>query len=229
MRHTEQEILNIKQAHAIMWELVESQVRKAFEALENFNRDLAHEIISREKMVNAQELVADHQCENFIALFNPVAVDLRFAISIMKINNNLERIGDFAESIAGFVIYHQSGKIDKELFANLKLRTMIDSALQMLSTARLALSKEDSKIAGRTLSMDEVIDRINFNAVKVLADYIVANPEKTEEMLHLHAVIRRIERIGDRSANIAEDVVFYVDAKELRHLKIMSTESESEG
>lgn len=218
MKHTEEEIIVIKQAHSQMWELVESQVRKAFTALENFDKDLAHEIITREKMVNAQELVADHHCENFIALFNPVAVDLRFVISIFKINNNLERIGDFAESIAGFIIYHQTAKIDKQLIADLKLQQMMNNAMQMLTTARTALTKEDSKIASSVLSMDDVIDDINFKAVKVLSDYIVAHPDRTEEMLHLHAVIRRIERIGDRSANIAEDVVFYVDAKELRHL-----------
>lgn len=218
MKHTEEEIIVIKQAHSQMWELVESQVRKAFTALENFDKDLAHEILTREKMVNAQELVADHHCENFIALFNPVAVDLRFVISIFKINNNLERIGDFAESIAGFIIYHQTAKIDKQLIADLKLQQMMNNAMQMLTTARTALTKEDSKIASSVLSMDDVIDDINFKAVKVLSDYIVAHPDRTEEMLHLHAVIRRIERIGDRSANIAEDVVFYVDAKELRHL-----------
>lgn len=219
MKHTEEEIITIKQAHTQMWELVESQVRKAFVALENFDKDLAHEILTREKMVNAQELIADHHCENFIALFNPVAVDLRFVISIFKINNNLERIGDFAESIAGFIIYHQSSTIDAQLMADLKLKEMMKDALIMLSTARTALAKEDSKIASSVLSMDDKIDQINFRAVKVLSDYIITHPESTEEMLHLHAVIRRIERIGDRSANIAEDVVFYVDAKELRHLE----------
>lgn len=219
MKHTEEEIITIKQAHTQMWELVESQVRKAFVALENFDKDLAHEILTREKMVNAQELIADHHCENFIALFNPVAVDLRFVISIFKINNNLERIGDFAESIAGFIIYHQSSTIDAQLMADLKLKEMMKDALIMLSTARTALAKEDSKIASSVLSMDDKIDQINFRAVKILSDYIIAHPESTEEMLHLHAVIRRIERIGDRSANIAEDVVFYVDAKELRHLE----------
>lgn len=218
MKHTEQEIIVIKNAHAKMWELVENQVQKAFIALETFDRELAHRIIAREKMVNAQELVADHHCENFIALFSPVAVDLRFVISIFKINNNLERIGDFAESIAGFVIYHQTRKLDQQLVADLQLKEMMDNAMRMLELSREALIKEDSVIASRVLLMDDLVDQINYNAVKVLADYIVTHPDQASEMLHLHAVIRRIERIGDRSSNIAEDVVFYVDAKELRHL-----------
>lgn len=217
MKHTEEEIKRIKLYHAQMWELVENQVRKAFEALMNADKELAHEILTREKMVNAQELVIDQHCENFIALFNPVAVDLRFVISLLKINNNLERIGDFAESIALFVIYHQGEKIDPELMVNLKMETMMSSAMEMLVKARTALSKEDSKLASRVLLIDDILDSINRDSVPILAQYIVANPDKATEMLHFHGVIRRIERIGDRASNIAEDVVFYVDAKELRH------------
>lgn len=217
MKHVENEIKDIKGYHAQMWELVETQVSKAFDALKRMDKQLAHEILSREKMVNAQELVIDQHCENFIALFNPVAIDLRFVISLLKINNNLERIGDFAESIALFVIYNQSDKIDTKLWNDLKMDTMTQSALEMLSKARQALAREDSTLASNVLLMDDIIDAINRDSVAILAEYIVANPEKTAEMLHLHGVIRRIERIGDRTSNIAEDIVFFVDAKELRH------------
>lgn len=200
-----------------MWEMVEMQVRKAFEAIENFDKNLATQILTREKMVNTQELVVDHNCENFIALYGPVAVDLRFVISLLKINNNLERIGDFAESIALFVLYKQSAKLPKELVEKLEFKKMCSVALEMLVTARVALAKEDTSIASKVLSMDSEIDRINAQSIKVLGEHIQAHPETVFEMLSLFGVIRRIERIGDRSANIAEDVVFYVDAKELRH------------
>lgn len=217
MKHIENEIKDIKGYHAQMWELVETQVSKAFDALKRMDKQLAHEILSREKMVNAQELVIDQHCENFIALFNPVAIDLRFVISLLKINNNLERIGDFAESIALFVIYNQSEKIDSKLWNDLRMDTMTQTAQDMLSKARQALSKEDSTLASNVLLMDDVIDSINRDSVAILAEYIVAHADQTAEMLHLHGVIRRIERIGDRTSNIAEDIVFFVDAKELRH------------
>lgn len=208
-----------------MWNMVESQVRKSFEAVTSHNKELAHEIVAREKSVNAQELVIDHHCENFIALFNPVAIDLRFVLSLLKINNNMERIGDFAESIALFVIYEQSKAIDVELAKQLQLRKMFDTVLRMMEQSRAALSKEDGKLASHVLGLDDVVDQINRDAVEILASYITAHPEQTREAMGIHNVVRRVERMGDRLSNIAENVVFYVDAKELRHQPSESTTS----
>lgn len=219
MRHTESEIKVLKTHHIEMWNLVEGQVNKAFEAMLTGNKDLAREVIARERVVNAQELVVDHHCEDFIALFSPVAVDLRFVISLLKINNNLERIGDFAESIALFVLYQQQNILTEEFIAKLRLKEMMDTATNMLASAREALINEDSALAGKVLSMDDVIDTINRDAVPVIADKIISDNPDAVELLHLYAVIRRLERIGDRTSNIAEDIVFFIDAKELRHQK----------
>lgn len=219
MKHTEEEVKILKNHHIEMWNLVETQVAGAFEALREFDKDKAREILARERVVNAQELLVDHHCENFIALFAPVAVDLRFVISLLKITNNLERIGDFAESIALFVLYQQHKKLDSALCEALQLSEMLSTALDMLALAREALIEEDSPKACRVLTMDDSIDKINSAAVETLAAYIIAHPEQAIEMLQLHSVIRRVERIGDRVSNIAEDTVFYVDAKEMRHIK----------
>lgn len=217
MKQTETEIKELKGHLAQMWSLAEQQVRKSFEAVTAFDKDLACEIISREKNVNAQELVVDHHCENFIARFSPVAVDLRFVLSLLKINNNLERIGDFAESIALFVAHHQTKAIPTELFKQLQLRRMFDTVLKMMEGARTALAREDSRLASRVLGLDDVVDMIHREAVPVLAAWITAHPDETAEVMGIHNVVRRVERMGDRLSNIAEDVVFYVDAKELRH------------
>lgn len=217
MKHTQNEIKSLKNHHIEMWNLVEAQVDRAFTALRTHNTDLARQVLVSERVVNAQELVVDHHCENFIALFAPVAVDLRFVISLLKINNNLERIGDFAESIALFVLYRQQNPLDGALADELELPLMMATAQEMLSEARRALIDEDSAAASRVLTMDDTIDRINGEAVEKLAAYIISHHQDAVEMLHLHAVIRRIERIGDRVSNIAEDTVFFVDAKELRH------------
>lgn len=219
MKHTEAEVKILKNHHIEMWNLVQTQVTGAFEALRTGDTNKAREILARERVVNAQELVVDHHCENFIALFAPVAVDLRFVISLLKITNNLERIGDFAESIALFVLYQQKTPLSEELIAALRLNEMMYTATEMLEMAREALIAEDSAVACKVLSMDDTIDQINSHAVGVLADHIIAHPESAIETLQLHAVIRRVERIGDRVSNIAEDTVFYVDAKELRHTK----------
>lgn len=220
MKSTENEITIIKHSIAEMWSMVETQVRKSFEALMTSNADLAGEVISREKMVNATELSIDRECENFIALMNPVAIDLRFVLSLLKINNNLERIGDFAESIAFMVTHSHIGKMDDQLVKNLKLREMFDEAINMLTLARTALSKEDSVLASKVLAKDNVIDKINRESTEVIAKYIAEHPEKTREMLFIANLVRKIERIGDRCSNIAEDIVFYIDAKELRHTEL---------
>lgn len=94
---------------------------------------------------------------------------------------------------------------------------MCATAFEMFQTARASLAREDSSLAARVLAMDAEVDRINAATVNILAEYIKANPTQAAQILSLYGVIRRVERIGDRSANIAEDVVFYVDAKELRH------------
>lgn len=217
MRHTEQEIVNIKQLLAEMWQLVDSQIRKSHTALLDNNKELAHEIISREKNVNAYELSIDRECENFIALFNPVAVDLRFVLSLMKINNNLERMGDFAEGIARFVILNQTDKISDDLRNDLKLERMFEEVSSMFELCRKALISEDTSLASKVFSLDTLVDKINIGAAEVLAKHVLAHPEKAVETFFLYGSIRRLERMGDRCNNIAEDIIFYVDAKELRH------------
>lgn len=217
MKQTDIEVKKLKASLTEMWALVEQQVRKSIEAVLNNDQDLAREIISREKSVNAQELTVDRQCENFIALFNPVAIDLRFVLSLLKINNNLERIGDFAESIALFVVHNQQGPLDEKLIEQVQIKLMFETVVKMMEQTRSALAREDSRMASRVLSQDDVVDLINREAVPVLANYIASHPEKTVQTINFLNVVRRVERIGDRLSNIAEDIVFYVDAKELRH------------
>lgn len=219
MKHTDSEVKKLKNYHIEMWNLVQEQIDKAFAALKNNDKEAAREVISRERMVNAQELVVDHHCEDFIAMFSPVAIDLRFVISLIKITNNLERIGDFAKGIASFVIEKQSEAIDAELSKELSLDKMMENAREMLNLAREALIEEDTALCRRVLMMDDLMDDINRKAPQVLGRHIQAHPESGEEMIHLFALIRRIERIGDRTGNIAEEIVFYIDAKELRHQK----------
>lgn len=218
MRHTEQEIVNIKQLLAEMWQLVDSQIRKSHTALLDNNKELAHEVISREKNVNAYELSIDRECENFIALFNPVAVDLRFVLSLMKINNNLERMGDFAEGIARFVILNQTDRISDDLRNDLQLERMFEEVSSMFELCRKALISEDTSLASKVFSLDTLVDKINIGAAEVLAKHVLAYPEKAVETFFLYGSIRRLERMGDRCNNIAEDIIFYVDAKELRHI-----------
>lgn len=215
--HIDNELNKLKYSLNQMWDIVEKQLDKSFMSISNYDLSLARGVFTREKLVDAMELKIDSECENFIALNNPVAIDLRLALSYIKINNNLERIGDFAEGIAGFVSNSMSEKIPEELESSLRLREMIASVMDMFSLAKEALDMEDSQIAEKVFGIDYIVDEINSNSIKVLAKAIKSNPDKVEEYLRLLTVIRKIERIGDRVSNIAEEIVFYLDAKVLKH------------
>ena len=217
MFQIEIELQKLKSSLQEMWVIVEKQLKKAEKALLNCDKATAREIISREKMVNAMELKIDADCEAFIATYNPVAIDLRLALSVLKINNNLERIGDFAEGIAVFVLKNMSAVLQQPFKTNLRVEEMFKEVITMYTLAKEALNEENTEKAEQVFGIDNLVDEINFNAVKVLSDEIVLNPEKAEELMFLHAVIRRLERIGDRCNNIAEEIVFYLDAKVLKH------------
>src|SRR6266550_7359520 len=117
MTHLDEELKRLKSEIISMWDLVIHQLKKTQEALVTLDKDLAHEVIANEKRVNGMELKLDRDCENIFALFNPVAVDLRFVLAVLKINNNLERIGDIAEGIAKYVAYVSSSFDEKLLEA----------------------------------------------------------------------------------------------------------------
>ena len=217
MQHATLELDEVKTEYAKMWHTVEKQVKQAFLAVETCDKGIAKEVMVMENKVNAQELVVDNACERYLVLFAPVAVDLRFAVSMIKINNNLERIGDFADSLAKFTYYNQEGVIDPDLMEKLQWKKLTGTVAKMMTKAKEAFEEEDSAMARTILQMDDEIDKINKAVNPILAEYMQAHPEQISEMLYFSTVMRRIERIGDRLSNIAEDLVFYIDAKELRH------------
>src|SRR5436190_23384111 len=114
-----------------MFELIHLQMKKAHEALSLLDRELAREVNFNEKRVNALELKIDRDCENIFALFNPVAIDLRFVLAVLKINNNLERTGDIAEGIAQYLV-HANKPFDNLLVEQTEIISMYDESIGML-------------------------------------------------------------------------------------------------
>lgn len=217
MRHLEQEIYSLRQDVIDMWKLVISQVANSGEALLSFNKELAQKVSMREKKVDAYELKIDSECENIIALHQPVAIDLRFVLAVLKINSNLERIADFAYGIARTLISNPTVILDAELITDTKLNVMVQQINTMLSQGLEAFESEKSDIASAIFSEDYQVDEINNNAPHVFAEYIKKNPDRAFECLQLIAAIRKMERIGDHCSNIAEEIFFYTDAKILKH------------
>lgn len=215
--HIDNELLKLKQSLQEMWLLVDKQITKAQVAFMEYDKSVAREILSREKMVNALELKIDSECENFIARNNPVAIDLRLALAYIKINNNLERIGDFAEGIAEFVLYQMTEKLPEDFAQRLRIEEMFNEVAEMFTLAKESLHEENSAKAEKVFGLDNLVDEINGESNAVIAEEIKKNPSKVEEYLYLNSVIRKLERMGDRCNNIAEEIVFYLDAKILKH------------
>ncbi len=200
-----------------MWQLVLSQLEKSKRAFLDSDMELAREIASREKRVDAFELKIDSDCENYIALYNPVAVDLRLVLSLIKISSTLERIGDFAEGIARHIIEEECAKIDPMVIEELQVEKIFDTLISMLSDSFVALESENTKLSGRILSRDEEVDAMYASSLDILARYIHDNPAMSRCGLKMSLLIRKLERIGDHCSNIVEEIVFYVDAKVLKH------------
>jgi phosphate transport system protein len=218
MTHLEQELEQLKQEITGMFLLVQKQLNKSVQSLLSMDKDLAREIIAAERRVNAEELKIDRICENIVALFNPVAVDLRLVFASFKINSHLERMGDNAKGIARYVIEMEE-KFDVELLQKLQLKEMFAVANSMIDETIDAFQNTDSAKARLVFEKDEQLDKINFDATQIIAQYIQANPAKTIQMLNLMSIIRKLERVGDLQANIAEEIIFYVDAEVLKHDK----------
>lgn len=221
MTHLDTELKALKDDMHEMFRLVLSQLEKSKTALVSLDKDLAREVIVNEKRVNSFELKLDRDCENIIALFNPVAVDLRFVLASLKINSNLERIGDIADGIAKFAL---SIKLmpEKELLEKTRLVEMFDVSLEMMRDVMTAYENEDTKLARSVFKMDDVLDEINLTASTAVADFIKTHQDRINQSLYALSTIRKLERVGDQCKNIAEEIIFYIEAKVLKHSKKLS-------
>lgn len=217
VKFVESELTQLKREVDQMWTLVYNQMEQSRDAVLGLDRTVAQQIMVRERRVDAFELKIDSDVEDFIALFSPVAVDLRFVLAMLKINGDLERIGDYADGIARFVRDTDMQSMDPDLMERLQIKTMFAVVLNMLGTLQEALRDEDAAKATAVLSQDEQLDAINKASASVLADYARKNPDAIPFCLGFGGVFRKLERTGDHLTNIAEEIVFYIDAKVLKH------------
>lgn len=216
MIQIEIELEHLKKEAINMWNLVHSQLVKSMSALINFDKDLAREVVSMEKRVNGTELKIDRDCENIFALLTPVAVDLRFVLAVLKINSNLERIGDIAEGSAKYII-DADEKLKDELLDATNTLTMYDEAIMILETTLKAFESEDTILARSVFKKDESLDTINARAHAATVEYLKKYPEDINQAIYNLSIIRKLERAGDQSKNIAEEIIFYLEAKVVKH------------
>jgi phosphate transport system protein len=223
MTHLDIELKQLKSITIEMFDLVCLQLQKANSSLLQNDKELAREINFNEKRVNALELKIDKDCENIFALFNPLAVDLRFVLAVLKINSNLERIGDIADGIARYVV-ESPDYFDKELISVTKISEMFDMSISMLNDARNSFDLEDTKLSRGIFKKDDYLDEMNAGANSIVEDFIKTHNDKIGQCLHIISTIRKLERTGDQVKNVAEEIIFYIEAKVLKHLSAKSKE-----
>jgi len=218
MTHLDVELKRLKTEAIEMFELVISQLRKANIALIDFDKDLAREVSSNEKRVNSLELKIDKDCENIFALFNPVAIDLRFVLAVLKINYNLERIGDIADGIARYVVEAKE-PFSQTVVEATRLDPMFLTAIEMMEDVQRAFLEENTKVARSVFQKDDTLDEINGNANRTIEELVRTDIGNITPALHILSTVRKLERTGDQVKNIAEEIIFYIEAKVLKHLE----------
>jgi phosphate transport system protein len=214
--HMDAELLQLKTDMIEMWETVISQLRKMRDVIQTNKRDLINEMATGEKRIDAFELKIDMDCERLLALYAPVANDLRFILAVLKINYNLERIGDFAWGTAKLFRDTESS-LSKESLSKSNLFLMFDTAIDMVKTALVAFENDNNELAGIIFDKDKVLDATNKNINRIISGLIEDHPKSILNCLILLSIIRKTERIGDHTKNISEEIIFYIEAKVLRH------------
>jgi len=217
VKFVENELQTIKLEVNGMWSLVVQQMENAYLAINTADRQLADSVVAREKRVNAFELKIDSDIEDFIALYNPVAIDLRFALAMLNISNNLERIGDYAESIARFVIRNEINEENRKVIEQMQLGKMYETVIKMLNATFDALKRRDVNAAKTILEQDDALDAMNRDALDRLTKYATEHANDVRLCLELSSIFRKLERAGDHINNLAEETIYYIDAEVLKH------------
>lgn len=212
------ELFQLKNITLEMAELVKAQVVGIMQATVNFDLTLIDEIELNERQVDNLDLRIERKCEQILALFSPVARDLRFVFAINKIVDDLEGISDNAHAIGKYLL-ETSEAFDKKALDALEFKRMHDQLLTMLDALMLALEEESSDRARFVLAQEDVLDQLNIKANGVIARLASASCNEAEvaDLLNLLTIIRKIEKIGDYLANIAERIIYFIDARVVKH------------
>ncbi len=208
------EIEGLKNKLLSLCSVVEENLWKSVKSIKTRDTELAKKIISDDINIDQLEVEVEEECLKILALHQPVAIDLRFIITVLKITNDLERIGDLAVNIAErseFLSTHQASDISFDFEAMAELtQTMLRKSLD-------ALVNVDPDMAYQVCQMDDDVDQINREMYGQVKKGVLSHPEQIEVLLHLLSISRHLERIADHTTNIAEDVIYMVKGEIVRH------------
>ena len=212
--HFQKELVQLKENLLKMATLVEETIRDAISALMNRDAEMIKRTMEKEDKINAMENAIDEMCLKLLALRQPLATDLRFITSAMKIVTDLERMGDQAVNIA-----ERAASLNQEpqLKPYIDIPRMAEIVQTMVKDVLDAFVNGDSKLARSVCERDDLVDGLNDQVHRELLTYMMSDPKTTPRAVHLMIVSRCLERIADHATNIAEDVIFVVDALVIKH------------
>jgi phosphate transport system protein len=214
VRHFEEELQQLQNRLLAMGGLAEDRVRAAVEGLVSRDTSVVDAVLTGDAAINQLHIEIDDRCFTLLALHQPMAVDLRAIVAAVKINSDLERVGDLAVNIAEAAVRYLKHPPVKEL---IDIPRMARIAQAMLRDALDAFVRRDLALAHTVLNQDDELDGLKSQVFRELLTYMLQDPHTIEPALDLILVSRHLERIGDHATNVAEDVIFMVSAKDVRH------------
>ncbi len=223
--HLQRDVDKLKQQILALSAEVESEVRTAVRAIEDRDEELARQVVDREEQTNITEVDVEDNCLKILALHQPVAADLRYIIAVLKINQTLERIGDLAVHIAkrGLFLCGQP-----PLNMPFRLGEMADKSQGMLKKVLDAFVNLNDATAHEVCAADNEVDAINRDILKQVKAAVMQNPALLEPLLQIMHIARHLERIADHATNIAEDLIFLVEGRIVRHTQEVSDKANQE-
>jgi phosphate transport system protein len=213
-KHLERELEKLKKRTLSLVTMVEERLRMSIMAIEKKDGDLAKKVMESDDEIDDIEVDIEEECLKILALHQPVAIDLRFIIAVIKINNELERIGDLAVNIAERAFFLASKKKLDILF---DFPGMAEKAQTMVKKSLDSLVNLDSRLAWEVCASDDEVDEMNREMFRQVQEGIRKNPSRMECLLHLLSSSRHLERIADHATNIAQDVIYMIEGEIVRH------------
>ena len=212
--HLHREIENLKKKLLTVSARVETALREATLSIESEDPELAQKVIDRDLEIDDLEVEVEEECLKILALHQPVATDLRFIVAVLKINNDLERIGDLAVNIAErslFLASHSLPNVDFDFVE------MANKAQAMLTKSLDALVNFSTDLASQVRTSDDEIDALNRQMYIQVQKAVRTNPEDISALTHMLSTSRHLERVADLATNIAEDVIYMIQGRIVRH------------
>jgi phosphate transport system protein len=213
-KHIHRQIDGLKQKILYVGTLVEEAIAKAISALINRDALMAQKVMANDTVIDRMEVEVEEECLKIFALYQPVANDLRFVVAVLKINNDLERMGDLARNIAKRALYLAKAE---PMELPVDFRGMAQQAQNMVKQSLDALVNADAALARQVRDEDDAVDESRQRIRQQILTAIRRNPERTEYLLKFNSVSKHLERMADMATNVAEDVIYMVEGEIVRH------------